>query len=90
MHRFVEAIHDVRFGPQYNQRRVAEYVAAEQALGRLPDDVDPSATSILMTGAALVMVVASHVLPADARPVPSTQIRTIVDTLMKGLAPRTP
>jgi len=88
MHRFVEAIHGVPFGPQHNQRRLTDYVAREQALGRLADDVDPSATSVLMTGAALVLVVAHHLLPAGARPSPAIQIPAIVDTLMRGLAPR--
>jgi AcrR family transcriptional regulator len=85
MHRFVEAIHGVPFGPQHNQHRLADYVAAEQALGRIAGDVDPTATSILVTGAALVLVIANHVLPAGARPVAAAQISGIVETLMRGI-----
>jgi AcrR family transcriptional regulator len=85
MHRFVEAIHGVPFGPQHNQHRMAGYIAAEQALGRIAADVDPQATSVLVTGAALVLVIANHVLPADARPAPAAQLSGIVETLMRGV-----
>jgi len=85
MHRFVEAIHDVPFGPQHNQHRMAGYIAAEQALGRIAGDVDPDATSILVTGAALVLVIAGHVLPAGARPVAAARLGGIVETLMRGI-----
>jgi AcrR family transcriptional regulator len=85
MHRFVDAIHGVAIGPQHNQHRLADYIAAEQALGRIAADVDPAATSILVTGSALVLVIANHVLPADARPEPGRQIPAIVDTLLRGV-----
>jgi AcrR family transcriptional regulator len=85
MHRFVDAIHGVPFGPQHNQHRLADYVAAEQALGRIAADVDPQATGILVTGAALVLVIANHLLPADARPVPTAHIAAVLDTLMRGV-----
>jgi AcrR family transcriptional regulator len=85
MHRFVEAIHGVPFGPQHNQHRMADYIAAEQALGRIAGDVDPDAASILVTGAALVLVIANHVLPAGARPVAAARLPGIVETLMRGV-----
>jgi AcrR family transcriptional regulator len=88
MHRFVDAIHGVPFGPQHNQHRLADYLAAEQALGRIAGDVDPTATSILVTGSALVLVIANHVLPADARPASARQLPAIVDTLMRGVGRR--
>jgi AcrR family transcriptional regulator len=88
MHRFVDAIHGVPFGPQHNQRRMAEYIAGEQALGRLAGDVDPSAASVLMTGAAVVLVITHHVMPGHAQPAMAAQIPAIVDTLLRGLGPR--
>ena len=82
MHRFVAAIHGVPFGPQHNQRRLAEYIAHEQELGRV-SDVDAAAASSLLTGAMLVQVIAGHLVGRD-HPAPTT-LAAIVDTLLRGL-----
>jgi len=86
MHRFVEEIHRLIHGPQRTMQRITSYVTGEQQLGRLDPDVDPVATATLLTGAALTLVVATHLAPPDHRPGPEEHLPAVVTTLIRGLA----
>jgi AcrR family transcriptional regulator len=87
LHRFLDAIHGEPSGPQHRQGRLRGYLAAEKALGRLPEDVDANAATTLLMGASLTLIVAGHLLPAHLRPDPAAQLPGIVDTLLRGLTP---
>ena len=51
LHAFFSGIHADRIGPQAAFAATVEYVAAEQHLGRVADDVDPVAVAQLLFGA---------------------------------------
>jgi AcrR family transcriptional regulator len=87
LHRFLDAIHGHLHGPQQAERRLVHYLAGEQALGRLADDVDPVATTTLLTGGCLSLVIAGHVLPAGVEPDLADRLRAMVDTLLRGMPP---
>jgi AcrR family transcriptional regulator len=87
LHRFLDAIHGHLHGPQQAEHRLAHYLAGEQALGRLAGDVDPVATTTLLTGGCLSLVIAGHVLPAGVGPDPAARLPAMVDTLLRGMTP---
>ncbi|GGV00209.1 TetR family transcriptional regulator [Streptomyces litmocidini] len=68
--------------------RLAEYLRAEQDLGRLRADADPDHCAVVLL--ALLFGMAMHPpLPPDQHPLPALPgIADAVDILLKGLAPR--
>ena len=83
-HRMFEEIHRDELSPQLMQARLGNYLREEQRLGRLPDvDVNPVGT--LLMGSVAVMALSSHFAPMPNREAPSTQLRPIVATILRGL-----
>ncbi|HWC82691.1 MAG TPA: TetR/AcrR family transcriptional regulator [Pseudonocardiaceae bacterium] len=85
LQRFLAAIHDEPYGPQVYQQRVAEYLAAEQELGRI-GPVDLIATTTLFTGASILLALTGQVA-GTARTELAGQLPAVVRTLVGGLAP---
>jgi AcrR family transcriptional regulator len=85
LHRFIAAIHSETLGPHRLQQPIAEYLSAEQKLGRLGSFPLETVFSMIMGSAImlgfteLVGGVAHHELTAG--------IPAIVDTLLRGIAP---
>jgi AcrR family transcriptional regulator len=87
LHRLFDEIHRRPDGPQHLQRRVAEYIAAEQRLGRLAASVDPAAAVMLLTGSTIILALASHQGPLADRAGVHSRVGPLVETLIRGLAP---
>jgi AcrR family transcriptional regulator len=86
LHRLAEGIHGRDDSPAHLQRRLVEYVAAEQRLGRISGDVDSTAAVALIMGACVVLNLTAHFGPAVDPGVEEEQLRRIVTTLMRGLS----
>jgi AcrR family transcriptional regulator len=78
-------------GPQRAHEPIAEYLRAEQALGRVDPGADPAAAAVLLLGAChhhafMESLVDAAELPLD-RPDPAA---AMVAAVLAGLAPRDP
>jgi AcrR family transcriptional regulator len=79
-------------GPQRAWAPVADYLRAEQALGRVDPAADPAAAAVLLLGACQQLVFVELMtgpenLPFRDRPDPAAEL---VATLLAGLAPARP
>ena len=83
LHRFIEEIHQQPFGPQRMHKPIADYLTAEQKLGRL-GTFDVDSAIMLIMGPALMMGFTALIrgVPRDTL---ADQIPTIVHTLLTGL-----
>jgi AcrR family transcriptional regulator len=86
LQRFIEEIHRQPFGPQRMRQPIADYLAAEQRLGRL-GDFDVEAAIALIIGPAL-MLGFTELMSGSPRAELAGQFRQIVHTLLNGLHPR--
>jgi AcrR family transcriptional regulator len=82
LHRFIEAIHREPFGPQRIMGPIADYLAAERRLGRLPD-IDVEATTTLLIGAT-VMLAFTGLLSGRPHDGLAGQLPAIVAALARG------
>ena len=87
LHRLFDRIHRQPNGPQYQQRRIVEYLAGEKRLGRLSAQADLAAVATLITGAAVVMAIVSLLGPTADGTATSARVQPVVATLMSGLHP---
>ena len=92
LHAFFSGIHADRVGPQAAFAATVEYVAAEQHLGRVADDVDPVAVAQLLFGACQLHGLVSQLRSAeDGAPeqdvVPAADLDAIVVVLLRALRP---
>ncbi len=85
-HRLFAAIHEEPLGPQQLRQPLAAYLAGEQRLGRIPDDVDGEAVSVLLMGSTSILALASHVVPRGPSD-RADEVRSLVDALARGLRP---
>ena len=75
-------------GPHRAAEMLALYVRAEQRLGRIDPRIDPEAAAALIIGAMLGRVLLRRLVGYDDSPEADERyIRTVVRTLMIGLAP---
>src|SRR5215470_6494752 len=75
-------------GPLRIYERVANYVAAEQRLGRLKPEIDPFSFAALLLGSCHQYVFIKYFQGHDPFPVPEGQfVAGIVQTLLHGGAP---
>ena len=72
-------------GPQRGTEVVAEYLVAEQALGRVRPDADPHAAAVLLTGACHQIAFEEQLL-GPGHPASHAAATALVDTLLAGLA----
>jgi len=73
-------------GPQRVFERVAAYIAAEQRLGRLDSERDPTSVAALLLGPSYQYAFLRHFMGADPLPTPDQQfVSNLVQTLMKGV-----
>lgn len=82
-------LRDLKIGPERTFEVVAAYLAAEQRMGRIAQEVDAEAAVALLLDTIFGLAVFDHFL--DRRPSASDKrqrILTIVATLMAGLDPR--
>jgi AcrR family transcriptional regulator len=83
LHRFIEEIHRQPFGPHRLRQPIADYLAAEQELGRLgPFDLESAITLIM--GPA-IMLGFTALISGTSRETLAEQIPGIVRTLLTGL-----
>ena len=92
LHAFLSGIHADQVGPQAAFAATVEYVAAEQHLGRVADDVDPVAVAQLLFGACQLHGLVSQLRSAeDEAPeqdaVPAADLDAIVVVLLRALRP---
>jgi AcrR family transcriptional regulator len=86
LHRFFVAIHTEPFGPHRMRQPIADYLAAEQRLGRLGDfDVD-AAVGLIMGPA--IMLGATELMSGTPRTELAEEFERIVRTMLTGLGPR--
>jgi len=83
LHRFIEEIHRQPFGPHRLRQPIADYLAAEQRLGRL-GAFDIEAAMSLIMGPAIMLGFAAHVSGASLDEL-ANQIPGIVRTLLTGI-----
>lgn len=88
LQRFLETIHGLPAGPSVVPRRIAEYLAAEADLGRLPP-VDPEAATTLITGATAVLALSGLLSGASVDGL-AGQLPAVVAMLTDGLRGRSP
>lgn len=75
-------------GPHRAAEMLAQYVRAEQRLGRIDSRIDPEAVAALIIGSMLGRVLLRRLIGTDDSPEDDERyIRTVVLTLMVGLAP---
>ena len=73
-------------GPQRGTEVIAEYLTAEQALGRVSPSADPQAAAVLLTGACHQIAIVDQLLgPGHA--VSHPDAASLVTTLLAGLIP---
>src|SRR5262245_43860970 len=65
LRRFVEEMHGQPLGPQHTMERLADYLKAEQRLGRVPETADPDAVNTLLMGATALLALTSLLSPAE-------------------------
>ncbi|MBP2365301.1 TetR/AcrR family transcriptional regulator [Pseudonocardia parietis] len=76
-------------GPQFVGRALRDYLAAEQANGRVSEGVDPAAAGSLLLGACLERAFIGHFLdPAEHRPGVEEFAGSVVAALLGGVAPK--
>jgi AcrR family transcriptional regulator len=85
LHRFIGEIHSQPFGPQRMRQPIADYLVAEQQLGRL-GEFDPEPVITLIIGPAVVLGF-NGLLLAQPQYELSEQLPAIVHTLLHGLNP---
>ena len=79
---------DRRIGPQRSSEALAAYVAAEQRLGRIAAEVEPTAVADLILGASFQMAVLEHFW--GHRPIEKqlqARMRRAIRVLISGLKP---
>ncbi len=85
LHRFAAAMHREPFGPQRLRGPIAEYLEAEQKLGRLGSFPVESAVSLIL--GPVIMFGFGEVMGGESRRTVSTRIPDVVHTLVTGIAP---
>ena len=78
-----DMLNDARRGPQLGHHRLAEYLRAEQQLGRFPTDRDPQATAFAVIGACREGTFLELTIGADRLPIPLDDLpaRVVTDLL---------
>jgi AcrR family transcriptional regulator len=77
-------------GPQKGNERVAEYLRAEQALGRVDPAVDPDAAALLLLGACYQYGSIWHLIDPEELPLHGRDpAAVVVAALLAGLSPST-
>jgi AcrR family transcriptional regulator len=84
--RFIDATHREPLMPRH---RIADYLAQEQRLGRVPATVDVSAVTTLLMGAMFMTALGRNLAPERAQAMPAERVRAIVTALTQGFGPRT-
>jgi AcrR family transcriptional regulator len=87
LHGLIAEIHRQPLSPQYLQARMGDYLRDEQSLGRLSAEADPAAVATLLMGSAIVMNLTGLLTALPAGSVQADQIRAIIATLLRGVAP---
>jgi hypothetical protein len=87
LHGLIAEIHRQPLSPQYLQGRMGDYLRDEQSLGRLSAEADPAAVATLLMGSAIVMNLTGLLTALPAGSVQADQIRAIIATLLRGVAP---
>jgi AcrR family transcriptional regulator len=85
-HRLFEAMHREPFGPQQLGEPLAQYLEAEQRLGRVSPKVDPHVVSWLVLGPTAMLALASQMGSPRGRP-DLPELRPLVAALIAGLRP---
>ena len=86
--RLRDAVRQRQIGPQRANELVADYLRAEQRLGRVCSDADPDAAADLLVGACFQRAYLLHFLAEELPPAAVARfVAGIVDVLMGGLAP---
>ena len=86
LHAFLSGSHADQVGPQTAFSATVEYVASEQRLGRVADDVDPLAVAELLFGACQLRQIVPQPQPAEDA-VPAADLDAIVAVLLRALRP---
>jgi AcrR family transcriptional regulator len=84
LHRLMHAIHTQPYGPHLLRQPIADYLMAEQELGRL-GQFDVEAAVSLLIGPTLMLGIA-HVIPGAPADHTPAAVPAIVRTLLHGLA----
>lgn len=79
--RFRQAIRETGLGPHAETSPLAAYLAAEQRLGRVRDDVDPEASARLLVAGCFHRAYIEMFVGADAGPAREVSAREIVREL---------
>jgi AcrR family transcriptional regulator len=87
LQRFIDEIHTQPFGPQRLHQPIADYLTAEQRLGRL-GEVDVEAVITLIMGPALMMGF-TELVAGTPRETLAAGLPAVVRTLVTGLRPAT-
>ena len=76
--------------PEALPARLADYLRAEQELGRVVADANPDAVATLVVGACHELTLPRLLLDPDAEPpeVPGDFVDNLVRTVLRGIAPR--
>lgn len=89
--RFQAKLRPLDLGPHRSHRAVAEYLTAEQDLGRLDPDVDAVAVAFLLVSACHESVFLDVAVGVDRAPIRRRVFaHTVVSTLLAGLIPTEP
>lgn len=83
LHRFIVAVHTEPYGPRRITLPIVEYLTGERRLGRL-GEFDTEAVVSLITGAAIVLVLSSH-LGSAGHTALAERVPAMVETLTRGI-----
>jgi len=84
LHRFMAELHREPFGPQRLRQPLADYIAAEQRLGRLGDFPAEAAVTLIL--GPVIMLGFTELVGGARRPAVVASIPDIVRTLLQGIA----
>lgn len=84
-----EALRERNVGPHLSYEAVADYLRAEQRLGRVSERADPYAAAVALLGAGYHYSFVGYAIGGDRlRLPPERLVKEVVRTLSEGLAPR--
>lgn len=85
LHELIAKLYDMAVAMPLGPLLLSRYIAAEQDLGRIASDVDPSAVANTLFGTAFAMAIGGLAV-GGARS--DSSLRAMVNTLLRGLEPR--
>jgi hypothetical protein len=86
LHRLFAVPHDDPSEPRSFREPLSSELEGERRLGRIRDDTDMDAVSLLLIGFTAILALTGHVVPG-ASASDSGRLQHVVDTLLRGLRP---